>query len=53
MELEVTFERRRVRFKVVLGEWRTRDFYVERTSPHTLANIHLQAGTMRHNRKDS
>jgi hypothetical protein len=53
MELEVTFEKRRVRCEVVLGEWGTRDFYVERTSPPTVANIHLQAGTMRHNRKDS
>jgi len=31
----------------------TRDFYVERTSPPTLANKHVQAGTVRRNRKDS
>ena len=30
----------------------TRDFYVDQTSPPTLANIHLQAGTVRRNRKD-
>ncbi len=31
----------------------TRHFYVEWTSPPTLANIHLKAGTVRRNRKDS